>query len=494
MNCRVRCPWMLLPLLAMTGCAVGPDYRRPGIEPAQHYRETGDWKPAAPADAVPRGQWWKIYGDEALDDLMQSANVSNQTIRQAAAQYAAARALVTGARAAYFPALSANASATRSRNPSSGFSSSPSPTSGAIGNSYALSLDAAWEPDLWGRLRRGTESARAQAAASAADLASATLSMQAELAQDYFQLRATDEEADFLDQEIAGFERSLKITQNQYAVGVAKRSDVLQAQTQLQSTQAQSLDLALTRAQLEHAIAVLVGRNPSNFRLEKRKLEHAVPVVPAGVPSDLLERRPDIAAAERRVISANAQIGVARAAWFPALQLSGELGYRSSSFEHLVSAANRLWSVGPAAAALSLFDGGARLAASRQARANYDAAVAQYRQTTLSAFADVEDNLAAIRLLAAERKAQDAATDAARQAETIMLNQYKAGTVSYLEVVVAQSTALTNARSSISLRGRELMTSVALVKALGGGWDSRMPVHLPPPAAPDDSAVAAAGR
>lgn len=490
---RARFSWTLPALLAMTGCAVGPDYRRPAIEPAQHYKEAGDWKPAAPSDATPRGPWWKIYADDELDALMESASVSNQTIRQAAAQYAAARALVTGARAAYFPDISANASATRSRSPS-GFPGSPSAASNGISKSFNLSLDASWEIDLWGRLRRGTESARAQAAASAADLASATLSIQAELAQDYFQLRATDEESDFLEQEIAGFERSLKITQNQYAVGVAKRSDVLQAQTQLQSTQAQALDLALTRAKLEHAIAVLVGRNPSNFRLEKRKLTHAVPAVPAGLPSELLERRPDIAAAERRVISANAQIGVARAAWFPALQLSGDLGYRSSSFEHLVSAANRLWSIGPAAAALSLFDGGARLAASRQARANYDAAVAQYRQTTLNAFADVEDNLAAIRLLAAERKAQDAATDAARQAETIMLNQYKAGTVGYLEVIVAQSTALTNARSSISLRGRELMSTVALVKALGGGWDSRMPVHPPPPAGPDGSAMAATDR
>lgn len=473
MRRRAAKAWRLLPLLILGGCAAGPNYVRPEVESAPHFKEAGDWKPAAPADAAPRGEWWKTFGDDKLDELMQAANVSNQSVRQAAAQYAAARALVTSARAAYFPTVTANASATRSRGATSRFQNLGTTQAGSVNETYDLSLDADWELDLWGRLRRGAESARAQAAASAADLAAATLSMQAELAQDYFQLRVTDEEADFLTQEIAGFERSLKITQNQYAVGVAKRSDVLQAQTQLLSTQAQALDLAITRAQLEHAIAVLIGKNPSNFTLEKRTLSSAIPSIPPGLPSELLERRPDIAGAERRVISANAQVGVARAAWFPTLQLSGSLGYQGSTLAHLVSVANRVWSVGPAAAALSLFDGGAKLAASRQARANYDAAVALYRQTTLSAFADVEDNLAAMHLLAQERKAQDAATEAARNAETIMLNQYKAGTVSYLDVVVAQSTALTNARSSLTLRGRELVASVALIKALGGGWELR---------------------
>jgi NodT family efflux transporter outer membrane factor (OMF) lipoprotein len=451
----------------LAGCAAGPNYHRPDTPSAPAYKEIGEWKPATPSDHLPRGDWWSIYADPKLDELLKAVAVSNQNVRQAEAQFRAARALVQSARAAYFPTLGANASATRSRGSTSRFQLGSA--SGNIANTYNLSLDAGWELDLWGRLRREAEGARATAEAGAADLAAATLSAQAELAQDYFQIRVLDDERAFLDEEIAGFQRSLKITQNQYAVGVAKRSDVLQAQTQLQSTQAQALDLDITRAQLEHAIAVLVGSHPSTFSLPKQPLNAAIPDIPAGLPSDLLERRPDIAAAERRVIAANAQIGAARAAWFPTLSLSGTLGYQSSAVEHLVSAANRVWSAGPAAA-LSLFDGGARLAASRQAAANYDAAVAAYRQATLAAFRDVEDNLAAVRILTQEREVQDAATRAAREAESIALNQYKAGTVSYLEVVVAQSTALSNARSSLNLRGRHLAASVALIKALGGGW------------------------
>ncbi len=462
----------LLAGIALGGCAIGPDYVRPEVEPAAAYKEAGQWKPATPADELPRGNWWSIFGDSTLDGLMQSAQVSNQSLRQAAAQYAAARALVRSARAAYFPTVKANASATRSRGASARFLSPGSSSAGSVSTLYDASLDASWELDLWGRLRRATESARAQAAASAADLAAATLSVQAELAQDYYQLRVTDDERAFLDEEIAGFQRSLTITQNQYAVGVAKRSDVLQAETQLKSTQAQALDLDITRAQLEHAIAVLVGRNPANFSLARQPLAAVIPAIPPGLPSELLERRPDISAAERRVMAANAGIGVARAAFFPSLDLSGTLGYQSTGFGHLISAANRVWSAGPAAA-LTLFDAGARRAASRQARANYEAAVAAYRQTTLSAFQDVEDTLATLRILEQERKVQDEATQAARNAEAIALNQYKAGTVSYLEVVVAQSTALTNARSSLSLRGRHIAASIALVRSLGGGWDSR---------------------
>jgi NodT family efflux transporter outer membrane factor (OMF) lipoprotein len=344
-----------------------------------------------------------------------------------------------------------------------------------VTTTYSVSLDASWELDVWGRLRRASESAQASAGASAADLAAARLSIQSELAQNYFQLRVTESEKSYLDDEIAGFQRSLTITQNQYAVGVAKRSDVLQAQTQLKSTQAQSLDLQITRSQLEHAIAVLVGKNPSAFSLSAQPLNAAVPATPIGVPSALLERRPDIAAAERRVIAANAQIGVARAAYFPSLSLSGTLGYQNSSIDNLISAANRVWSVGPALA-LTLFDAGAHRAATRQAIATYDANVAAYRQTTLAAFQDVEDNLVALRVLGDEQTVQDAATQAARESEAIALNQYKAGTVSYLDVVIAQSTALANARSSITIRGRQLLASVALFKALGGGWTAADPV------------------
>jgi len=456
-------------MTTLCGCAVGPDYARPQTEGAKEFKEIQGWKLADPNDVLPRGSWWSIYHDPQLDQLMVQIDISNQTVKQAEAQYRAARAAVLSARAAYFPTISTNAAATRGSRASSGAVTPGASVSNSISNSYNLSLDAAWELDVWGRLRRASESAQAGAGASAADLEGARLSAQAELAQDYFQLRVTDAEKAFLDDEVSGFERSLKITQNQYAVGVAKRSDVLQAETQLKSTRAQALDLQITRAQLEHAISVLLGRNPSNFSLAPTPLNASIPSTPVGLPSQLLERRPDVAAAERRVIAANAQIGVARAAYFPSLSLAGTLGYQSTAFEHLVSAANRVWSVGPSLA-LTLFDAGSHIAASRQARANYDATVAAYRETVLGAFRDVEDNLVALRVLGEEQAVQDEAAKAAADAATIELNQYKAGTVSYLEVVVAQSTALANARSALSVRGRNLAASVALIKAVGGGW------------------------
>ncbi len=467
----MRSSLLILTLSLMSGCAVGPNYVRPDTPAATQFKEAQGWKLANPNDHLPRGNWWEVYGDTQLNELVQQVDVSNQTIKQAEGQYRAARALVRSARAAYFPTISANAAADRNRGASSRFLTSGSNQTSGVSTTYSASLDASWELDVWGRLRRASESAQASAGASAADLAAARLSIQSELAQNYFQLRVTESERSYLDDEIAGFQRSLTITQNQYAVGVAKRSDVLQAQTQLQSTQAQSLDLQIMRAQLEHAIAVLVGKNPSSFSLAQQPLTAVVPATPIGLPSELLERRPDIAAAERRVIAANAQIGVARAAYFPSLSLSGTLGYQNSSIDHLISAANRVWSVGPAVA-LTLFDAGAHRAATRQAIATYDADVAAYRQTTLAAFQDVEDNLVALRVLGEEQAVQDAATLAARESETIVLNQYKAGTVSYLDVVIAQSTALANARSSITIRGRHLLASVALFKALGGGWSA----------------------
>jgi NodT family efflux transporter outer membrane factor (OMF) lipoprotein len=456
-------------LFALCGCAVGPQYVRPETQSAKSFKEIQGWKLADPNDVLPRGSWWSVYQDPTLDQLMKQIDISNQTVKQAEAQYRSARAAVLSARAAYFPTISANTSATRSSGASSRFVNPSNRGSSSINNTYNLSLDATWELDVWGRLRRLSESAQASAGASAADLESARLSAQAELAQDYFQLRVTDAEKAYLDDEVGGFEKSLKITQNQYAVGVAKRSDVLQAETQLKSTRAQALDLQITRAQLEHAIAVLLGKNPSNFSLEPAPLTTSIPAIPVGLPSQLLERRPDIAAAERRVIAANAQIGVARAAYFPSLSLAGTLGYQSTAFEHLVSAANRVWSVGPSLA-LTLFDAGSHIAASRQARANYEATVAAYRDTTLAAFRDVEDNLVALRVLGEEQGVQDDAAKAAADAANIALNQYKAGTVSYLDVVVAQSTALTNARNSLNIRGRNLVASVALIRALGGGW------------------------
>lgn len=473
----MKIPFLILATSLMSACAVGPNYVRPDTPTAAQFKEVQGWKLANPTDHLPRGNWWEIYGDAQLNDLMAQIDLTNQTVKQAEGQYRAARALVRSARAAYFPTISANAAANRNRGASSRFLTSGTGQSSGVNTTYSVSLDASWELDVWGRLRRASESAQANAGASAADLAAARLSIQSELAQNYFQLRVTESEKSYLDDEIAGFERSLKITQNQYAVGVAKRSDVLQAQTQLKSTQAQSMDLQITRAQLEHAIAVLVGKNPSSFSLATQPLTAVVPATPLGLPSELLERRPDIAAAERRVIAANAQIGVARAAYFPSLSLSGTLGYQNSSIDNLIAAANRVWSVGPALA-LTLFDAGAHRAATRQAIATYDANVAAYRQTTLAAFQDVEDNLVALRVLGDEQGVQDEATQAARESEAIVQNQYKAGTVSYLEVVIAQSTALSNARNSIAIRGRHLLASVALFKALGGGWSA---TDTPPP-------------
>ncbi len=495
-------------LLLGSGCAVGPRYERPITEQSQSFAAAAEWKAATPSDHLPRGAWWQVYDDAVLDDLMQKVSISNQNVLQAEAQFRAARALVQSARAAFFPTLDADASVTRGEGSRSRFSTVtiPGGTSGTGGSagtggagggtgaggiptggtttttvpttisrgvqtSYSASLDASWELDLWGRVRRQVENARATAAASEADLQSVVLSARAELAQDYFQLRITDAQIALLQDEIQGFERSLKITRNQYAAGVVARSDVLQAQTQLDSTRAQLLDARISRAQYEHAIAVLIGKHPSSFSLAAAELRASIPATPLGLPADLLERRPDVAAAERRVMAANAQVGVARAAFFPSLSLGGNFGYENSQFSNLVAAANRTWSIGPSLV-LPLFRGGALRAASRQAEANYDAAVAAYRQTTLAAIQDVEDNLVTLERLEESNAVQSSAAKAARDVETITLNQYQAGTVSYLNVVVAQSTALTNARNSLQIRGRQLVASVGLIRALGGGWQA----------------------
>ena len=408
---------------------------------------------------------------------MEQVNVSNQTIKQAEAHYRAAHALVQAARAAYFPTVGASASVTRARGGSrvltaggAGIASSTTPgTNAKVTNIYTASLDASWEIDVWGKLRRAAENATDNMKASAADLDAARLSAQAELALDYFQLRITDEEIRLYGANVAALDKSLKITQNQYKVGVAAQSDVAQAQTQLNSTHAAAIDLEIQRAQLEHAIAVLIGKAASDYSLPPTPLVVKIPDILLDLPSDLLERRPDIAASERLVAAANANIGVAKAAYYPSLSLSGVLGYENASLNHLFSLSNRFWSVGPSLAE-TLFDGGARRALTNQAIANYDASVAVYRETVLAAFQDTEDNLVALRVLADEVAVQDEATKAADESETIALNQYKSGLVSYLSVIVAQTTALSNERASLSVRGRELASSIALIKSLGGSW------------------------
>jgi NodT family efflux transporter outer membrane factor (OMF) lipoprotein len=453
---------------ALSGCMVGPDYQRPDVDVPAAYKEAGDWKVAQPGDEASRGRWWEAFADPQLNAFVEQVEISNQNVQAAEAKFRQARALVEGSRAALFPSLNADASITRSRSPTGVVGGT---TAGRIITSRSASLDASWELDLWGGLRRTVESNTASAQASAANLAAARLSAQAELVSDYFQLRMLDAEKQLLDDSVAAFQRSLDLTNNRYVAGVAAKVDVVTAETQLRSTQADSLDTGVLRAQFEHAIAVLIGKPPAQFSIAPVPLAVSMPPIPPGVPSTLLERRPDIAAAERSVAAANAQIGVAKAAFFPSLTLSGSDGYRSASASDWLTAPSRFWSIGPALAQ-SLFDAGLRRAQSDQAIAAYDATVAQYRQTVLVGFQEVEDNLAALRILEEEAKVQEQAVRAARETVALTLNQYKAGTVSYLNVVVVQTAQLNNERTAVSILGRRLVAAATLVKALGGGWST----------------------
>ena len=453
---------------ALAGCAVGPDYKRPGVETPQAFKEAGDWKPAQPEDDAARGRWWEAFGDPQLNALVEQVEISNQNVVAAEARFRQARALVAASRAGLFPSLNADASITRSRSPSGVIGGT---TAGRVLTNRSASLDASWEFDLWGKLRRGVESSEANAQAGAANLAAARLSAQAELVADYVQLRVLDALKRLLDDTAVAFQKSYDLTRNRYDAGVAARVDVIQAETQLRSTQAQAVDTGVQRAQFEHAIAVLTGRPPAGLSMAPAPIVVAMPSIPAALPSALLERRPDIAAAERSVAAANAQIGVAKAAFFPSFTITGSDGYRSAAASQWFSAPNHFWSVGPAIAQ-SLFDAGLRRAQSDQAVAAYDAAVAQYRQTVLSGFQEVEDNLAALRILEEEARVQEDAVQAARETVVLTLNQYKAGTVSFLNVVTAQATQLDNERAAVSILGRRLLAAAGLVKALGGGWSA----------------------
>lgn len=457
---RVSLKPLLLGLMvpALTACAVGPDYQRPEAPTAAVYKEAGDWLSAKPNDEAPRGAWWEVFQDAQLNALAQQVATSNQTLAQAEAQYRQATALLRQTRAGYLPTASIGASAQRSDSNS------------GISNRYSLSMDASWELDLWGRVRRSVEASSANVAASAADLASVRLSTQAQLAQTYFQLRITDEQKRLLDETVIGFERSLQLTENQYKVGIAARADVVQALAQLKSAQAQVIETNIQRAQLEHALAVLVGKTPAEFSLAPAKVLAVIPpTTPPGVPSTLLERRPDIASAERRMAAANAQIGVAKAAYFPSLTISASGGFQNSSFADWLTLPSRFWSVGPSAA-MTLFNGGARRAQTDQAIAAYDENVAAYRQTVLNGFQEVEDNLVALHLLEQQAQVQNEAVAAAQESARIAENQYKAGTVSYLNVVSAQNTAYSSQRSALTILNSRLAASVLLIKALGGGW------------------------
>lgn len=458
--------------LALSGCAIGPDYQRPQLQTPAQFKQIEGWTQATPGDVLERGSWWQLYGDAELNALVERLNISNQNLAASEAQYRQARALVRGARAAFYPSLSSSAGVSRSSqgsNSSSSSNTSSSTSNGGIDKSYELGLNAAWELDIWGKLRRSLESSRAGFEASAADLAALKLSLQAELVQNYLQLRVLDDQQRLLDATVAAYARSLKLTENQYNAGIVPKSDVSQALTQLKSTQAQAIDLKWQRAQLEHAIAVLIGVPPSELSIAVREQLPALPEIPVALPSQLLERRPDVAAAERRVIAANAEIGVAEAAWYPDLTLSASGGYRGSSFADWIDLPNRFWSLGPQLA-LTLFDGGARSAELERSEAAYEQTVAQYRQSVLDSFREVEDYLVQLRVLQQEAVIQQEALDAARESLRLIENQYKAGTVDFNSVVNVQATALSNERSNLSLLGSRLTASVQLIAALGGGW------------------------
>lgn len=472
--------WAALALaVTLTGCAVGPDYVVPTTEVGDTYKEIQGWTQARPQNVALRTDWWREYDDPTLNELMQAVLEANLNIAQAEAQYRQAQAALQQARAGFFPTFGTNASATRS---GSGGGSSGQFSDGEFGgggggrsgNQFTLTGNVSWEIDVWGRVRRSVESGRASAEASAADLANVRLSMQSTLAQTYFRLRGLDAEAELFQQTVQAYERSLQITQNRYEAGVAAQSEVAVARTQLENARVQMQTLVRQRALLEHAIAVLTGRAPSQFGLNPGHQVPEVPAIPVALPSQLLERRPDIAAAERRTAAANAQIGVAQAAWFPSLTLSAQGGYRSSEWAQWLSAPFQFWSLGPALA-LTIFDGGAREAQLGQARAGYEAQVAAYRLTVLTALQEVEDFLVQLRVMQQEQEIQGRALAAARESLQLTLNQYEAGLIDFLSVVQVQTTALNAERAALSLQTERLVTSAQLIAALGGGWSASMP-------------------
>ena len=456
----------ILLALLVAGCTTGPDYRKPEAPVASEFKELAGWRQAQPRDALPKGTWWTVFGDAELDALMKRVDISNQTIRGAEARVRQARATTDQARAGYFPTIGATASVTRSKSPS--LSNQPNFASGAVDN-FSLGLNASWEVDLWGRVRRSVEAGEASWQASDAQLEGARLSARAALAQNYFALRVADRARAVLEETVQGYERTLQLTKNRYDAGVVARVDVVQAEVQLKSAQANLIDIGVERAQLEHAIALLLGVPPSQFALAPSTAELKMPAIPVAMPAELLERRPDIAAAERAMAAANAQIGIARAAYFPSLTLSAGTGFRATDIGNLVSAPSRFWSLG-ASAAQAIFDGGARSAVTEQARAAYDAEVAAYRQTVLAGFQEVEDNLAALRILEEEAALQDEVVKAARHALELTENQYRAGVVGYLNVIAAQQVLFNNQRTALGVMARRLTASVGLIRALGGGW------------------------
>jgi NodT family efflux transporter outer membrane factor (OMF) lipoprotein len=466
-------------LLLLAGCTVGPNYHRPGAPSAPDWKENavpppnpphGTWKQTEPSDGGLRGAWWEAYGDPKLNELESKIAVSNQTLRAAMEQYQQAREQVAVARSQYYPTLSAGPAIQRTRESNNQANTVQGVTNYQY-NTFSIAGQAQWEPDLWGQVRRTVEASRANAQASAALLANVELSVRAELAADYFEMRGLDSQKELLDNTVQAYESYLRLTQIRYKGGVATESDVALAQTQLETTRAQDIDVGVARAQYEHAIATLIGVPASVFSLAAMPLGNHIPQIPVGVPSQMLERRPDIAAAERQVDAANAQIGLAIAAYYPAVSLTGTGGFLSGSAGTWIQGPSEMWSLGASAVEL-LFDAGRRHAITQQARDAYEQQVANYRQTVLGAFQDVEDNLAALRILSQEAVTEEAAVAAARRSLLISTNRYKGGVTTYLEVLTAQTAQLTNERTQADIATRQFVASVQLIRALGGGWNT----------------------
>ena len=457
---------VVLALLLLSGasCTVGPNYVRPLAPVPQAYKEMEGWKMAEPKDRLLRGNWWALFNDPQLTALEEQVNISNQNIAQAEAQFNQARAAVMVARAAYFPTASIGPSWQR------GYQTTPQQGTQTL-SLWSLPVDVSWQPDLFGRVRRSVESSRASAQSAAAEVENVSLTMCAEVAEDYFQLCALDAQKQLLDETVKNYAKSLELTKNKYASGVASRGDVLQAETQLKTTQAQEIDVGVQRAQLEHAIAVLLGKPASDFSIPFSPLAAEPPPIPVSVPSQLLERRPDVAAAERQMAAANAQIGVAMAAFYPTVTLSASGGFQTLDLAKWLDWPSRFWEIGTAISE-TIFEGGLRKAQTEEARAAYHATVASYRQTVLTGFQQVEDNLSSLRILEQEAAAQREAVKAAQDSLVVVTNQYRSGIVAYTDVIVAQTTELTNERTALSIEGQRMTAAVLLIEALGGGWDA----------------------
>jgi NodT family efflux transporter outer membrane factor (OMF) lipoprotein len=466
-TCIGRVALFALFIFTLGGCTVGPNYVRPPVDTPPTYKESSDFKPAQPADQSAKGKWWEIYQDPQLNDLEEKVSVSNQNIKAAQAQFLAARAAVRVSRSGLFP--TATGGLAISRTGQSQNKALFSSTEQKDYNDFQIPVDVSYEPDVWGRVRRTVEASRSEAQATAADLASVELTLHAELAMDYFELRGLDAQRQLFDSTVESYEKALELTKSRYEGGLASAVDYAQAQTQLETTRAQAEDIDVQRTALEHAIAVLIGQPASTFSLASSPLKIPPPPFPAGLPSDLLERRPDISAAERRVQEANAQIGVARAAYFPLITLGGSGGFDSAAIGTLLQGPSGFWQLAGAAAE-TLFDGGLRRGTSDQAKALFDKSVDDYRQTVLTSFQEVEDNLSALRILEQEAKTQDAAVAAAEHSLALSNNRYKGGVANYLEVTTAQSAALADERAAVDILTRRMAASVLLIKAIGGGW------------------------